>query len=71
MLAVIVDIKGGDLAIRAFELDCCDIVGARYVDILPASCFKGFADPDYEPDKGVVPTLVLWKDGPVVGGGGL
>jgi len=67
MLAVVVDVKDGDLAIRAFELDCHDVVGTWYVDVLPASCFEGFADPDYGPDEGVVPTSVLWKDG-VVGG---
>jgi len=67
VVAVVVYIEDGDLAIRAFELDCRDVVGARDVDVLPASCFEGFADPYYGPDKSVIPTSVLWEDGPVVG----
>ena len=35
MSAIVVYVEYGDLPVWSFELDGCDVVGARYVDRVP------------------------------------
>jgi len=48
------------------KLDCCDVVGVRYVDVLPVFRIEQIADPNYGSDCRAVSSSILWVDWPVV-----